>query len=324
VSSGTAGERARLFVALELPPAARETLVAWRAPALREVRGLRLVAPENLHATLCFLGSRPASEIDEIAAACGVAAGEPAVDSGLGAPVWLPRRRPGVLAVELSDEDGALARLQASVSAALVTGGWYAPESRPFLAHVTVARVAKGARLRPPALEPPPAVAVRCSCVTLYRSRLGAGGARYEALRMVELGSAPGAADPLSVVRRFYAEQARLYADGVLEGVGELLCEDVVWHVPGASAIAGEHRGVEAVLAYMDTRRRIMDGTFRVKVHGAAVIGGRVVQLARGVAVRDGEPVAWETVGVFRVEDGRIAECWLLPFDQAAFDRIWS
>jgi hypothetical protein len=78
------------------------------------------------------------------------------------------------------------------------------------------------------------------------------------------------------------------------------------------------------VLAYMHARRRIMNGTFRVVVHGAAVVAGRVVQLAGGQAVRDGVSVDWETVGVFRVVGGRIAECWLVPFDQAAFDRIWS
>ncbi len=182
-----ADERARVFVALEFPPEARETLVAWRAQALRDVRGMRPVAPENLHATLCFLGSRALGEIDEIAAACAAAAGEPVVESGFGSPLWLPRRRPGVLAVQLADEDGALARLQATLSAALTRGGWYAPESRPFLAHVTVARVAKGVRLRPPALEPPPAISVRCSRVTLYRSRLGSGGARYEPLSVVAL-----------------------------------------------------------------------------------------------------------------------------------------
>jgi ketosteroid isomerase-like protein len=54
------------------------------------------------------------------------------------------------------------------------------------------------------------------------------------------------------------------------------------------------------------------------------MIAGRVVQLAGGRAVRDGQEVAWETVGVFRVAGGRIAECWLVPFDQPAFDRIWS
>jgi hypothetical protein len=29
-------------------------------------------------------------------------------------------------------------------------------------------------------------------------------------------------------------------------------------------------------------------------------------------------------VGVFTVREARIAECWLVPFDQRAFDRIWS
>jgi ketosteroid isomerase-like protein len=141
----------------------------------------------------------------------------------------------------------------------------------------------------------------------------------------VELGSAPGAADPLSVVRRFHALGAEIYAgSGSIAEAREVLAEDVVWHVPGASAIAGEHRGLEAVLAYMDARRRMTDGTFRVSVHGAAMIAGRVVQLAGGFAVRDGRDVTWETVGVFRVVDGRIAECWLVPFDQAAFDAIWS
>ena len=321
-----ADERARLFVALELPASARDILARWRGAALREMRSLRPVPVEHLHATLCFLGSRGVREIDEIAAACGVVAGEPVVEPRLGEPVWLPARRPRVLAVRLDDgASGALARIQASLSSALLAGGWYAPESRPFLAHVTVARVAKDARLRPPALEPPPAVSVSCSRVTLYRSRLGSGGARYEPLQVVDLGSAPGAADPLSVVRRFHHVQAGVYAgSGEVGGVRDLLAEDVVWHVPGASAIAGEHRGVDAVLAYMDARRRIMDGSFRVNVHGAAVIAGRVVQLAGGSAVRDGDPVVWETVGVFRVEGGRIAECWLIPFDQAAFDRIWA
>ena len=318
-------ERARLFVALELPASARDILTRWRASTLRENSALRPVPVEHLHATLCFLGSRPSSQIEEIAAACGVVAGEPVLEPRLGDPVWLPARRPRVLAVRLDDVSGDLARVQATLSTALAAGGWYAPESRPYLAHVTVARMAKDARVRPAQLEPPPAVEVHCSRVTLYRSRLGSSGARYELLSAVELGSAPGAPDPLSVVRRFHAEQARLYAgSGEVHGVRGLLAEDVVWHVPGASAIAGEHRGVEAVLAYMDARRRIMDGTFRVAVHGASVIAGRVVQLAGGVAVRDGREVAWETVGVFRVAGGRIAECWLVPFDQAAFDSIWS
>ena len=323
-----AGATARLFVALELPPAAREALARWRSTVVDRVAGLsglRFVRPEDLHVTLCFLGSRAVGEIDEIAAACGVVAGEPAVDSAFGDALWLPARRPRVLAVSLLDAEDAIARVQSVLSRVLVAGAWYAPESRPFLAHVTVGRVGRDARVRAVELPAPPVYAVRCSQVTLYRSRLGAGGARYEPLVSVSLGSAPAAADPLSVVRRFYSGQARVYAGlAPVSELQDLLSEDVVWHVPGASAIAGEHRGIESVLEYFDMRRRMTDSTFRVVVHGSAIIAGRVVQLAGGRAVRSGREASWETVGVFRVADGRIAECWLVPFDQAAFDAIWS
>ncbi len=319
-------QNARLFVALELPDGAREALVRWRSSVVGDLAGLRLVRPEDLHATLCFLGSRPEDEIDVIAAACGVVAGEPVAESRFGAALWLPARRPRVLAVALSDPEGVIARVQSVLSDALVAGGWYAPESRPFLAHVTVARVGRDSRVRPVSLSPPPGEsAVRCSRVTLYRSRLGAGGARYSHMASVDLGSAAGAADPLSVVRRFHDAQARVYAGSApADSLVDVLDEGVVWHVPGASAIAGEHRGIEAVLEYFDARRRMTDSTFRVTVHGAAMIAGRVVQLAGGHGLRDAREVTWETVGVFRVVDGRIAECWLVPFDQAVFDEIWS
>ncbi|MGO9908293.1 MAG: RNA 2',3'-cyclic phosphodiesterase [Solirubrobacteraceae bacterium] len=322
--AGSSDERARLFVALELPESARSALAAWRDAQLSCVLGMRPVRPEDLHVTLCFLGTRPAAEIEQIGAACGVVSGEPPVESAFAEPVWLPRRRPRVLAVSASDPGGAMVGLQATLSAALVAGGWYAPESRPFLPHVTVARAARDARIRAVELPALTAGTVQCTRVTLYRSRLSPAGARYEPLTVVELGSAPAAADPLSVLRRFYEAQARMYAGDGSERVAELLSDDVVWHVPGASAIAGEHRGVDGVLAYMDKRRRMVDYSYRVTVHGAALIAGRVVQLAGGRAVRDGVEVAWETVGVFRVLEGRIAECWLIPFDQAAFDRIWG
>jgi ketosteroid isomerase-like protein len=214
--------------------------------------------------------------------------------------------------------------VQSALSDALHAGGWYIPETRPFLAHVTVARVARDAR-RAPAVElsPVPPLAFAGERVTLFRSRLGAGGARYEPLGSVVLGSGAPGVDPVVVVRRFHAEQARAYELGDLAGVADLLCEDVVWHVPGDSAIAGEHRGRDAVLAYLGRRRAMTDATFRVTVHGVALIDRRVVQLAGGRAERDGREVTWETVGVFTVRDGRIAECWLVPFDQREFDRIW-
>lgn len=327
-------ERARLFVALQLPADVREALVRWRSGALRGVDGVRLVAAADLHVTLCFLGWRAVGEIGPILAACRVLEGLPAASLRSGGAVWLPRRRPRVLAVEFEDVGEALGRAQAELSGALAAGGWYAPEGRAFLAHVTVARVGKGARLRDVDVSAPPDIAFAGSSVALYRSRLSPSGARYEQLGTVALaggraeaggvGARAGPApDPIDVVRRFHAAQARLYGGEGRAGVRELLCDDVVWHVPGRSAIAGEHRGVADVLSYLDLRRQMTDATFRVAVHGIAMIGDRVVQLAGGRATRDGRELVWETVGVFRVDGGRIAECWLVPFDQFAFDEIW-
>jgi 2'-5' RNA ligase len=323
-------ERARLFVALQLPVEAREALERWRSAAPRRVRGLRLVDPAALHVTLCFLGWRLEREIEDIGAACAeAAAGWGPLVLAFGDPVWLPERRPRVLAARIGDPASGLADLQGSVSARLSAGGWYAPETRPFLGHVTVARVPRGARARPATLPGLPPLEFLATGVTLYRSRLMPSGARYEGQRTIELGGHPGqrpvaGVDPVAVVREFHECQRDAYAGGDLDALRPRLADDVVWHVPGSSRISGEHRGIDAVLAYFDRRRTMTDHSFRVIVHGLSLIGDRVVQLAGGHAVRDGRELEWETVGVFRVEGDRIAECWLLPFDPDAFDTIWG
>ena len=187
-------ERGRLFVALDLDGDARSALASWRDEIAAGDPGLRPVADEALHITLCFLGSCPLEDLDAIAAACAVDAGGPVVGLAFaGAGLWLPRRRPRVLAAGIEDSAGALARVQEALAAALGAGGWYRPEDRPFLGHVTVARVRTGERARE--VPPPPSVALApTATVTIYRSHLSPRGARYEAVRVVRVqGSSRGA-----------------------------------------------------------------------------------------------------------------------------------
>lgn len=185
----SSAQRARLFLALELPESARTALVRWRAEALWNAPALRLPAADHLHVTLCFLGWIEQSEIEQIIGACRAIANAPTLELRLGEAVWLPARRPRVLVVELEDPDGALARLQAAICGALADGGWYTPEKRPFLAHVTVARVPRGARPSVRELRSPPMRHLRGSQVTLFRSRLNPSGARYESLWTATLGT---------------------------------------------------------------------------------------------------------------------------------------
>jgi 2'-5' RNA ligase len=187
---GTNGERERLrlFVALDLPQDVREALLAWRSVAMRRIPELRLVAQDALHATLCFLGSQPAGGVTEIAGACEtVLRGASRPELGLEAGLWLPPRRPRVLGVRLDDASGALARIQGAICTALSDMGWYKPEKRPFLPHVTVARVPARARVRAEPLPPLQSLRFRAPAVTLYRSRLQRSGARYEPLASVPL-----------------------------------------------------------------------------------------------------------------------------------------
>ena len=78
------------------------------------------------------------------------------------------------------------------------------------------------------------------------------------------------------------------------------------------------------MLLYFARRRELADATFRIDVRGVLADDDRSVILARGEVAHGGETLTWGTVGIFRVTEGKIAECWVVPYDQHAFDQIWS
>jgi ketosteroid isomerase-like protein len=127
-----------------------------------------------------------------------------------------------------------------------------------------------------------------------------------------------------ALVDEFLRRQREMYAGGDLEAVEELLAEDVVWHVPGSSPIAGDYQGRAEVTDYFRLRRELAGGAIRVTKAGVAHHEEALVQLADGRARLGGEDVVWRTAGVYRVAAGRIAEAWLVPLDQEQFDRAWA
>ncbi len=160
------GATARLFVAVDPPAWVREELADWARRVAAQMRAagvprdaMRLLDADSLHLTLCFLGSRPVAEIDALAAAVEMGLARATVSSGsrrespergpvehasevsIGAPLWLPPRRPHALAVEINDRGGALTSVQQQLSQALANASGWEPERRRFRAHITVARV---------------------------------------------------------------------------------------------------------------------------------------------------------------------------------------
>jgi 2'-5' RNA ligase len=210
------GATARLFAAVELPATVREELLAWTqsvagsrpARAGREAHGtLRVLEAASLHLTLCFLGSRPVEEIVLVAGAIAEALEgylEGAPELSLGAPLWLPPKRPRALAIEVRDDSGSLLRLQGALAKALAATIDCHPERRRFKAHITVARMRAdrsrgGSRAGQgrDALPPTPQLRFSAPAVALYRSWLSPHGARYEAIARLSLtpasAEAPGA-----------------------------------------------------------------------------------------------------------------------------------
>jgi 2'-5' RNA ligase len=186
-----------MFLALDLEDGARERLAGWRDAVLDGRRDLRAVAPEALHVTLVFLGWQDESAADRIAeAAFGAIPPGPAPRLAAGAVRPLPPRSARLFALDLDDEGGRAAAIQAAASDALEAGGWYRPEKRPFWPHITLARVKRGERRVAPLPEapPPPREPFDAGVVTLYRSTLRPQGALYEPLARTFAGDAPDTA----------------------------------------------------------------------------------------------------------------------------------
>jgi uncharacterized protein len=128
------------------------------------------------------------------------------------------------------------------------------------------------------------------------------------------------------LVAELHRRQGEMYEGGPVDPVVELLATDIVWHVPGNSPIAGDHRGVEEVIEYFERRRRLAGGTMRMRPGELISEGDAVAQFVEGTAVLDGREVSWQTTGIYRVdvEHRWIREVWLVPTDGQLFDRLWS
>jgi len=168
----------RLFVAV-WPP--EDVLHALAGLARPEIPGLRWTGREQWHVTLRFLGAvdDPAPVVDALAEVGRLAP----IGAVLGPSVGRFGHR--VLHVPVAGLDELAGQVVAGTA-----GLGRPPEDRAFSGHLTLARVAKCARvdLRPLAGE---AVVGRWTVddVCLVESRLSPTGARYEVLERVPLAS---------------------------------------------------------------------------------------------------------------------------------------
>jgi len=176
----------RLFAGLAVAADVRERLASALAPLHPRVAGLRWSAPHGWHLTLAFLGDVDPHRLGDVrAVAARAAARAPAVELRIGAA---GRFGPRVLWVGVDgDPPDATGALGEDLQAALAGAG-LPVQQRPVAPHLTVARAGRRAvddrcvRLVDEVLAATDArsMAWSVTALTVWRSHLGDGPARYE------------------------------------------------------------------------------------------------------------------------------------------------
>ncbi len=191
-------KKLRAFIAVELPPAARDAVEG----VIRDLRartgdGVRWVRPEGVHLTLKFLGDIDAYTVPALSQALDRCAA-PAAPFDLcleGVGAFPNARRPRVVWVGLGGGLEALLGLQQSIEGELEALG-YARERRAFTPHLTLGRVRD--RLPPTqgralsealgVVSVQPGVGMPVREVSLIKSDLRPSGAVYTRLHAAGLG----------------------------------------------------------------------------------------------------------------------------------------
>jgi len=191
-------EQIRSFIAIELPEEAKKGLARLRKGLERdEHKFVKWVDPGGIHLTLKFLGNIPSKRVAEITeaieeAAQGVSPFHLEI-SGLGAFPSLRQAR--VFWVGIGGELDKLSRLQQNIDSALAALG-FAKEERPFVPHLTLARIREGASSSERrsfgelvgSIIFEDKYPVEVEAIRLMRSQLMPAGAIYTCLSLVGLG----------------------------------------------------------------------------------------------------------------------------------------
>jgi ketosteroid isomerase-like protein len=114
------------------------------------------------------------------------------------------------------------------------------------------------------------------------------------------------------------------FSRGDMDTLRELFHPDIVWHAPGRSQLAGDHRGVDAVLGYFGQTMELTGGNFRVEVHDVVANDEHAVGLNSVHAERAGRTLEDNNALVFHVRAGKVTEVWQYWADQYAADEMFA
>lgn len=108
---------------------------------------------------------------------------------------------------------------------------------------------------------------------------------------------------------------------GDLDAAREVVAEDFVWHIPGASKIAGDAAGPDG---WGDRLRLLFAHGLQPQVIEAFEGDQRAVVLQRNVARSGERSLDVQVVNVFTVEEGKVRRLDTFFGDPDAVERFWD
>jgi ketosteroid isomerase-like protein len=112
---------------------------------------------------------------------------------------------------------------------------------------------------------------------------------------------------------------------GDLDQARQLAHDTVVLHVPGTHPLAGEHRGAEAIIRFVEATRARTDTGEHLDVLDVLEGKDHAAVYLRVTAERAGKaPLDNTTVHIVRLVDGRVAEVWMHNWDNITVNEFWS
>jgi ketosteroid isomerase-like protein len=116
----------------------------------------------------------------------------------------------------------------------------------------------------------------------------------------------------------------KAFSTGDVETLKQLIAQDAVWHVPGRSALAGDHRGHDEIFSFFGKLMELSGGSFRAELHDVTASNEHAVNLDRVTASRSGKALDINLSLVVHIRDEKIAEAWDFFSDLYAWDEFWS
>ena len=109
-----------------------------------------------------------------------------------------------------------------------------------------------------------------------------------------------------------------------VEAIRALIPEDAVWRFPGRHGqLAGEHRGRDAIFAFLLKVQSLTGGTFHLELLDVVANDRWAIALFRGHATRGGKTLDNPTCLRIRIEDGVVREVWEFVWDLYEVDDFW-